>query len=167
MTTRIRLVQCPSHNLLLVHVVWATARRAPLLEPSADAWLGQVLRCKASEAGGLLVACGNAVDHVYVVLRYPSTVTVASVMQRLKGGSSYEWNVSRRSPRLLWQTGFWAESVSPIHLARGVRYVEMQRAHHGDGVAPESWEAVLFPARDEAKAEDIAGHDDVEVSARR
>ncbi len=112
MASRIQLVQCHSNNILLAHIVWATARRAPVLEASADAWLAQVLRRKAHDAGSLLVACGNAADHVHVLVRYPSTVTVASVVQRLKGASSYEWNHAPRSPRLSWQTGLWSASVS-------------------------------------------------------
>jgi REP element-mobilizing transposase RayT len=146
MTTCIRLVQRHSHNLLLAHIVWATALRAPRLLPSADAWLAAVLRRKAYAAGCLLVACGNAVDHVHVLVRYPSTVTVASLVQHLKGGSSYEWNLARRSPRLVWQPGSWSESVSPRGLEPAVRYVERQRAHHAETSSPEAWEAVLLPA---------------------
>jgi len=111
MTTRIHLVQRHSHNFLLAHIVWATARRLPLLEPSADAFLAEILHRKARETGCALVACGNASDHVHVLVRYPSTVAVAVVVQRLKGASSYEWNAKRRSPRLSWQSGSWAASV--------------------------------------------------------
>jgi REP element-mobilizing transposase RayT len=94
-----RLIQRHSHNLLLVHVVWATKRRAPLLSPNADSWVAQTLRRKAHEAGCRLIACGNAEDHVHVLLRYPSTVRVADAVHRLKGGSSYDWGTSRRSHR--------------------------------------------------------------------
>src|SRR5690349_6467128 len=97
MAARVRLIQRHSDNSLLAHIVWATARRARHLDPSADSWLAEVLRRKAYEAGSALVACGNADDDVHVLLRYPSTVTVASVVQRLKGASSYEWNLTRAS----------------------------------------------------------------------
>ncbi len=143
MTNRVRLVQRHSHNLLLVHVVWATAGRWPLLEPSADGWLAEALRRKAYEAGSRLVACGNAADHVHVLLRYPSTVRLADAVHRLKGGSSYDWNSSQRRRRLSWQPGYWAESFGPADLPTVVGYVERQRAHHGDGCPPEPWEAML------------------------
>ena len=132
MSTRIPLIQRHSDNFLLVHIVWATAQRQPVLKPNADGWLAEVLHRKAREAGSALVACGNASEHVHVLIRYPSTVTVASVVQRLKGASSYEWNAQGRSPRLYWQAGSWAQSVSPKHLVAAVRYVEGQRAHHGE-----------------------------------
>ena len=140
MSQRIRLTQRHSDNFLLVHIVWATAKRMPLLAPSADGWLAEILHRKARETGSALVACGNAWDHVHVLIRYPSTVTVAGVVQRLKGASSHEWNAQQRSPRLSWQMGSWAESVSPKHLVAAVRYVERQRAHHGEDAVPEAWE---------------------------
>jgi putative transposase len=146
MTNRIRLVQRHSDNFLLVHIVWATARRVPLLKRGADVILAEVLHRKAREAGGVLAACGNASDHVHVLVRYPSTVTVASVVHRLKGASSYEWNAKRRSPRLSWQAGFWAESVSPDDLPASVRYIERQRAHHGEAAPPEAWEMAMAAA---------------------
>ena len=146
MTSRVRLVQRHSHNLLLVHAVWATARRECVLEPSADPWLTDILRRKAYEAGSALLACGNADDHVHVVVRYPSSVTWASVVQRLKGASSYEWNLARRSPRLRWQAGSWCESVSPSDLAAVARYVQTQRTHHRETAAAEPWESVHSPS---------------------
>ena len=146
MSARIRLVQRHSDNHLLVHVVWTTARRAALLELSADRWLADVLRRDAYEAGSALIACGNAADHVHVLVRYPSTVTLASVVQRLKGASSYEWNLAQRSPRLDWQVGSWAASVSPADSATVAHYVERQRVHHGDTApARERWEEALGP----------------------
>ena len=141
MTSRIRLVQRHSYNHLLVHVVWTTARREPVLEPSADAWLADVLRRKACEAGTALIACGNAEDHVHVLVRYPSTVTLASVVQRLKGASSYESNLARRSAPLRWQRGSWAVSVSPSDSVAVAKYVSQQRARHHDRASgPEAWE---------------------------
>jgi REP element-mobilizing transposase RayT len=163
MTTRIRLVQRHSDNLLLVHVVWATAKRAPVLAPSADSFLAEIFRRKAHQAGAALVACGNASDHVHVLVRYPSTVTVASVVQRLKGASSYEWNARQRGPHLSWQAGSWAASVSPSHLAPALRYVERQRLHHDGASRPEAWEVgalarPTFPGRDRnaSSCDDVA-----------
>jgi putative transposase len=140
-----QLVQRHSHSLLVAHIVWATSQRCPVLGPKADAWLGRLLRQKADEAGCILVACGNGADHVHALVRYPSTVCVATVVQRLKGASSHAWNaaVSVRPdrPRLSWQAGYWAESVSPKDLPTAIGYVEGQRQHHGEPRAPEAWEA--------------------------
>jgi REP element-mobilizing transposase RayT len=70
-------------------------------------------------------------------------VTVASLVQRLKGASAYEWNHAPRRPHLAWQAGSWVESLSPALLPAAIRYVEHQREHHGETTAPEPWEASL------------------------
>src|SRR5262245_37378717 len=95
---------------------------------------------KAAEIGSKLVASGNA-SEVQVLVRYPSTIDVATIVQRLKGASSYAWNIERaQHDRLTWQSGYWAESVSPSQLAFVARYVERQREHHHDDPGPEDWE---------------------------
>jgi REP element-mobilizing transposase RayT len=139
---RTRLIQRHSQNLLLVHIVWTTHRRDPLLAAAADGWLARLLDQKAGEIGSKLVASGNATDHVHVLVRYPSTLDVATIVQRLKGASSYTWNVERAQyGRLTWQSGSWAESVSPSQLAVVARYVARQREHHRDHPGPEDWES--------------------------
>jgi putative transposase len=153
MTAGPRWITCHSDNVLLVHVVWATARRAPVLASSADAWLADVLRRKAHEVGCALLAQGNAADHVHVLVRYPSTVTVASLVHRLKGASSHAWNLRPRAPRLSWQSGSWAASVGPADLAIVARYVEGQRLHHAERAPLEAWEtAARSPPREPGEA---------------
>jgi hypothetical protein len=39
---------------------------------------------------------------------------------------------------LVWQVGYWAESVTPVDLEPLVANVQGQRAHHGPHAAPES-----------------------------
>ena len=154
-------MQRHSHSVLLAHIVWATGERSPILGPSADAWLARLLGHKAHEAGCILVAVGNAADHVHVLVRYPSTVCVATAVQCLKGASSHAWNsaVSARParPRLSWQAGYWAESVSPKDLPTLIGYVEGQRRHHGEVREPEAWEAILHAEDDRRREPADAG----------
>jgi putative transposase len=136
---RWRLAQAHSRVRLIAHVVWATAHREPILAQRADAWVARVLAKKAGEHGCDLLASGCAADHVHALLRYPSTVPVASVLQALKGYSSYAWN--RAAPRpLKWQAGYWAESVSPDAVEEVAAYVANQRQHHAAAAAAENWE---------------------------
>ena len=138
-----QLVQHHSRIVLLMHVVWATSGRRRVLEKSADEWLDGVLRRRVREAGCMLLACGNADNHVHALVRYPSTVLVATIVQRLKGCSSYEWNLGASSPQLSWQAGYWAESVSPNASAGVIAYIEGQRSRHAEPSAPEPWELEL------------------------
>jgi hypothetical protein len=66
-----------------------------------------------------------------VLLRLPSTVTLSTVVQKLKGASSYECNLQKLLPgRLQWQRGYWAETFAPDGLLPLIGYVSRQREHH-------------------------------------
>jgi REP element-mobilizing transposase RayT len=58
-----------SVSLLLLHIVWSTRGRHPILGPELDKPLKRVLRGKAWEIGAALHAFGAARDHVHVLVR--------------------------------------------------------------------------------------------------
>jgi hypothetical protein len=87
------------------------------------------------------------------LLRFPSTVTLAAVVQRLKGASSYECNQRGLLPtRLRWQRGYWAQSVGPDAVVPLLHYLATQREHHA--CHPMS---VLFDEADAVCCEPAAG----------
>jgi REP element-mobilizing transposase RayT len=130
-----------SPALLLVHLVWATARRRPLLEPSFDETLIGIVGAKARDLGCLLLAAGCGLDHLHAVLRLAPTVRLADLVHRIKGGSAYDVNhhLARRRP-LCWQAGYWAESSGPADLDPLVDYVRNQRLHHDLSHPAERWQ---------------------------
>jgi putative transposase len=129
-------------TVLVVHVVWSTRNRVPWLEPSFDAWLAALLERKARALDCRLVAAGNAADHVHALVCYPPRVAVAQIAHRLKGASSRAIHLALpQTQGLVWQVGYWAESVTPTALEPLVAYVRRQRASHGDNTLAEAWEA--------------------------
>jgi REP element-mobilizing transposase RayT len=124
-----RPFQRHSESFVLIHIVWATFRRKPLLPTAADAWLSRMLRRKAVENGCIVFAVGNTADHVHILVRLAPTVSLAVLVQRLKGASSYAWNLEHAN-RIVWQEGYWAESVRVRDLAALQHYVSEQRRHH-------------------------------------
>lgn len=150
------LAQSHCKCTLLAHVVWSTDQRISVLGQRFEPWLRDMMTAKAIEAGSRLLELGVADDHLHSLLRFPSTVTLAAVVQRLKGASSYECNQRQLLPqRLRWQRGYWAETVGPdavgplMHCARpsrlgrargphctslrsysSVQYLATQREHH-------------------------------------
>jgi putative transposase len=127
-------------TLLLVHVVWSTAQRRPLVPPALDAPLAERLGATAAELDCSLVAAGVASDHVHVLVRLAPTTCLATLVQRLKGASSHAINERRWAPeRLRWQEGYWAESFSPSALLPLEAYVRGQRLHHDDAHHAEDW----------------------------
>jgi putative transposase len=125
---------------LVVHIVWSTLNRQPLLAPERDSLLRHVLFDKAGAVGSRLLACGCAVDHVHVVAHLPPSSTLADLVRRMKGASAYELSRSRHWPTpLRWQEGYWAESVTPSSTSRVIEYVESQRTRHASASLQERW----------------------------
>jgi REP element-mobilizing transposase RayT len=120
-----------SLSFLLVHVVFSTKDRAPLLDeavrPELYAYLATVVRndeCECFRVGGVA-------DHVHLAIRMNRQANVAGLVAEMKASSS-KW-LKSRSPRLAefaWQRGYGAFSVGPADLKALIRYIDTQESHH-------------------------------------
>lgn len=130
-----------SPALLLVHVVWATHRRRPVLPPSFDSTLFAILGEKAKAAGARLLAGGCSVDHVHTLVRLSSSGRLADVVQRLKGAAAHDVNDHAQLPeRLHWQDGYWAETLGPADFQPLTAYLLAQRTRHDPSHPAERWQ---------------------------
>lgn len=144
MTTLMPMVRNHSVSTIVVHAVWATAGRASVLLPSADEWIARELRLKAMELGAVLLAVGNAADHVHIVVQHAPAMAVATLVGRLKGASSRAAHVSGvLGADEGWQVGYWAESVGAAYIEPLLDYVTHQRVHHATASALEPWQQPL------------------------
>ncbi len=145
-----------SDTLLLTHVIWATRHRKAALPLAFDGWFADFAAYACGRIGCDLVSVGNASDHVHVVARLAPSITVADVVHRLKGGSSYAWNARPgRRPPLRWQTGYWARSIDQEGLVMLTGYVRDQRVRHAAATTLAAWEqneATLVECVDEVDA---------------
>jgi putative transposase len=124
------MLRAHSDVLLLVHVVFATRDRRPLLRPHIDDWLHDQLRRAAPDAVDLL-GLGNAADHVHVIASVHPSLSVAELVGRLKGATAHPWNqVHPSTLRFAWQRGYWARSIDVSVLPRLSEYVRDQRRRH-------------------------------------
>ena len=113
---------------ILVHAVFSTKDRAPLLReptrPRLFAHLGGIVR----SLGGEPLIVNGVADHVHMLLTLPSTVTLAEAIRRIKAKSSHGM---RQGPRdFAWQAGYAAFSVSQSNVAGVRKYIAHQAAHH-------------------------------------
>lgn len=143
-SVRIRVMPRRSPSLVLVHIVWATSRRRPMLPPSLDERLIAMMGSKARELRCAMLAAGCAPDHVHAVVRLASSVSLGELVRRLKGASAHELNHDGTMSRpFAWQDGYWAESLGPADLAPIVRYVRDQREHHDASHPAERWTSAV------------------------
>ena len=111
-------------------MVWATVQRRPLL--TAEVWprLKGAFRSIGHRIGVDVMEVGGVDDHVHVLVRVPTTLSVATVAKHLKGASSHLINHSGGSPRLRWQGGYGAFTVSVRNVPAVRRYIRDQPARH-------------------------------------
>ncbi len=118
-----------SYAQILLHPVFATKGRELLLaDPAIRRELYRYLQ-KPADALPPSLAAGGTADHVHA---WPAcmTVTVADLLEELKGGSS-KW-IKEKGAALWtfrWQTGYAAFSVSRSQDAVR-RYIDSQEEHH-------------------------------------
>jgi len=115
---------------LSVHVVFSTKDRLPLMTmPIRDElfpYIGGIVR----GLGGTIITVGGMPDHVHLVARLPTTVSVADVARIVKANSSKRMNEKFTTMKFGWQRGYGAFSVSHSALPAVVNYVRDQERHH-------------------------------------
>ncbi|PIP38993.1 MAG: transposase [Desulfobacterales bacterium CG23_combo_of_CG06-09_8_20_14_all_51_8] len=133
-----------SLSFLLIHVVFSTKDRAPMLgatvRPALHAYLATVARnadCECYRVGGVA-------DHVHIAVRLSRTITVATLVEKLKTSSS-KW-LKTQSPDLAgfsWQRGYGAFSVGLANLDDLRRYIDNQEEHHRVRTFQEEYRSLL------------------------
>jgi putative transposase len=116
------------------HIVWATWKRAPLLTAELQPRLYAELQHQASQLGAEVLAIGGIEDHVHVLVRFPPTLALAQLVQRLKGGSShFVTHVLKWPDAFKWQGGYGVFTLTRRAVPDVRAYVLNQRQHHRDG----------------------------------
>jgi putative transposase len=115
---------------LTVHLVFSTKGRLPLMTtPVRDElfpYMGGVVKGLA----GTIITVGGMPDHVHLVARLPTSLSVADVVRTVKTNSSKWMNGRATSMKFGWQRGYSAFSVSQSALPAVVNYVRNQERHH-------------------------------------
>ena len=120
-----------THHGLLIHVVFATKLRYPLL---VDAWRDELFAYiggTVHEHKAIALASGGIEDHVHLLLKIHPSFAIADTIRLLKANSSRWINEQRKiSARFEWQRGYGAFSVSQSLAETVKRYIANQREHH-------------------------------------
>ena len=133
-----------SLSYILIHVIFSTKDRAPVLDqsicPSLHAYLATIARnldCECYRVGGVA-------DHVHLAIRLARTITVAQLVGEIKTTSS-KWlkEQSEALDDFSWQRGYGAFSVGPGHLDALKQYIDTQPEHHRTRTFQEEYRAFL------------------------
>ena len=117
-----------SGNILL-HFIFSTKDRRPLINPdfSADlfAYLGGIVR----EMNGTALIINGTADHVHMLLRVRPVHSSSEIARVVKANSS-RWMHEKWDSKFAWQTGYGVFSVSESNVAAVTRYIAGQEEHH-------------------------------------
>lgn len=114
---------------LLVHIIFSTKNRAPVLEESLLPELFAYLATVARNDGSECYRVGGVADHVHLAIRLNRTANVSGLIGELKSSSS-QWLKERSLSDFSWQRGYGAFSVGPADLNALIAYIDAQKEHH-------------------------------------
>ncbi len=133
------------HRILL-HIVWTTRDRRPLIGPRVAGFLDESLRQIAWRERARILAVGIVSTHLHVLLRVHPTTNIPRTVQRMKGSTETMSNKARIADpgELLWAKGYNIESVSTRALSAATEYIRNQHRHHPTDAIP-GWPRIPPP----------------------
>ena len=117
---------------VLVHLVFSTKNRVPVLSPAIRAELHPYLSVVLNNDGCPSLRAGGVEDHVHLCFALSRTRTIAQVVENVKTSSS-KWLKTKGAALadFHWQNGYGIFSVSQSHADEVVDYILRQEEHHG------------------------------------
>jgi|SRR5438067_12925851 len=116
---------------LYVHLVWGTSRRRPLITASIRADLFGLIAAKTVELRCVPCAIGGTSDHVHLLAKLSTSISVARLAGEVKGASSHFVNHRLGfNGSFEWQSGFGAFTIATDDVPALSSYVNAQERHH-------------------------------------
>ena len=131
---------------LYLHCVWATWDRMPLLTPQVDDIIYAAIHAKCRDLNCEAVALGGMPDHLHLLVRFPTTVSVADLVKGIKGSSAHlQTQRVSQTTFFKWHGAYGAFTVSPDALPAVKAYIHQQKQHHANGSLWADWEHTFIP----------------------
>jgi putative transposase len=114
------------------HVVWATKRRLPLIEPHIEPALHEWIREKSGLLECNVLAVNGTADHIHIAVSIPPKIAVMTWIKQVKGFTAFQVNASFRPPYDLfkWQGGYGVFTIGPKNLPVVLQYIGRQKERH-------------------------------------
>lgn len=129
------------YTQLYLHAVWATWDRLPLITPNIELRLYGAINEKCRELKACPLALGGIDDHLHLLVRLPTTLSVADLLKGVKGSSSH-LITQEISPNKFfkWQGAYGAFTLAKQDVGQVIDYIRNQKTHHAAKTIWEDWE---------------------------
>lgn len=119
-----------SYSSILVHCVWGTKNRAPLVKnPHYRYELFAHIRAYSKSKGIIIDYIGGFTNHIHILLFLKPDQSIGEIAKLIKGESSH-WYSQMKYGYLQWQDEFFAISVSLDRRETVRKYIRNQEEHH-------------------------------------
>jgi putative transposase len=126
---------------LYLHCVWTTWDRLPLITPLNEQSIYTSILDKCQELKCHVLALGGTSDHIHILVRFPTTITVADLVKEIKGASSHLVTHQITVGEFFkWQGAYGAFTVSKNLVDVVKTYIEHQKQHHASNDLRPEWE---------------------------
>ncbi|MBM4036511.1 MAG: IS200/IS605 family transposase [Planctomycetes bacterium] len=116
---------------ILVHLVFSTKERRPLIRSPVEDELHRYLATVCDTAGCHAYRIGGTEDHVHILFRLARTMSVSAFVEEVKTATS-KWIKTKGGgyEDFAWQNGYGAFSIGQSQKTTVERYIDDQKAHH-------------------------------------
>ena len=116
---------------IVVHLVFSTKHRRPLLRDQERGQLHAYVTGVLKNHDSLLIEVNSVRDHIHILFAQSKNYVPAKIVEQVKTASS-GWikTLDQWYEIFAWQSGYGAFSVSPIHVEAVREYIRNQEEHH-------------------------------------
>ncbi len=123
-----------TYTRLYLHIIWSTWDRQPLITEQIEEQLYATIADKCYRLNCEPLAIGGTLDYVHLLVRFPTTLSVAELAKEVKGVSSHlVTHVLRPGEFFKWQGGYGAFTLRKKDVPVVQRYIQRQKEHHQMG----------------------------------
>lgn len=120
-----------TYSKCLVHLVWGTKMRKPLLTKEVRIMLSEYFYQYARTKEIFMYANFVNADHVPILFDLPTSKSIQEVAKLFKGSSSFWINKNRMTvSKFSWARGYGSFSVSQSNFDKVKNYILNQEEHH-------------------------------------
>jgi len=114
---------------ILIHVIWSTKERRPLIADDVRAKLHGYMAgiLKNIESPALII--NSVSDHVHILCQVSKNLAACKLVEEVKKSSS-KWMKEQGVVEFSWQNGYGVFSVSQSNAEAVREYIEGQAEHH-------------------------------------
>ena len=129
---------------ILLHLVFSTKNRAPLILPELEPELYAYIAAIHKSMTCPLLKIGGTENHLHILCRLERVVTVSKLLEEVKKSSS-KW-IKTKDDRLAgfaWQAGYGVFSIGMSNVEALEQYIARQKTHHQQISFEDEYRALL------------------------